>query len=245
MFSQWAVGLLKRLLANLAPYVRQGQPVRALANGLFAVSVFCWFNRRPFSSYNTSFWSQLLYLVRLFKLVYLLRFLMVEMVFRQLKALFAYLSPLVIHLSVGKRLQADDSCLMKVVNLAFCLLFLCINVSVAFCAEWAIRVACGGLKTAGGWARVSWTTPVACTASQRRRQRQKRAKHRSRRSPRSSTATRSLFNFWPGRGQRFTNVHPTLSPSMGVASTSSSCSVGGAGEVTDRRVRRTRSGRQY
>lgn len=212
MFSQWAVEVLKRLTARVQPKIRLAHPVRFVADLLFAIAVFFCFNRRPIANYNASFWSQLLYLVQLFKVVYTLRFLLVELVFRELRTFFCFISPLVSKLAIVKKWQTADPCVLKVVNLAFFLLFIVLNLGIAYSLEWVACSFWGWLKESRRHGQNTFFLPkpldVACNT--KRRKQRKSARYRIRGRPRSASYTRPLLRFWPRTGTGVHCVHPSV-----------------------------------
>ena len=247
MFSQWAVEVLKRLNARVRPKIPLANPVRFVADLLFAIAVFFCFNRRPIFNYNASFWTQLLYVVQLIKVVYTLRFLLVELVYRELRTFFCFISPVVSKLSIVRKWQTADPCVLKVVNLAFFLLFIFLNIAIACSIEWVAHSFWAWLKDSRRYGRSMLYLPkplgFACGSKKRRHRRS--ARYRVRGRPRSTSCTRCpctrpFLRFWPKTGSGARCVHPSGEGSS-KASTADPLRQGYCSFIT----KTTRSGKNY
>ncbi|KAK7102841.1 hypothetical protein V1264_021006 [Littorina saxatilis] len=197
MFSQWAVEVLKRLTVRFQPKIQLAYPIRFIADLLFSFAVFLWLNRRPVSNYNLSYWSQLLYLVQLFKVVYTLRFLLVELVFRELRTFFCFINPLVTKLAIVRRWQSADPCVLKVVNMSFFLVFIGLNLFLAYGIEWMSRCIWSWLTTPRGCGTNLFYLPKPLVFSKLKKRRKGRGKrYRIRGKTRSPSTKIASCGFW-------------------------------------------------
>lgn len=132
MFSQLVVEVVKRVDARFGPRLHFAYPARLLADVLFACSMFLFFNRRPLSCYGKLFWRHMLYFIQLIKVVYCLRFLLVELVFRELKTVFClikhYAKPAFD--SVGIWQTSLSPCSLKFVYLVLYIIFIFLNIAI-------------------------------------------------------------------------------------------------------------------
>lgn len=248
MFAQWAVEVLKRLTSTVQPKIRLTYPVRLVADLLFAIAVFFCLNRRPVSNYNSAFWSQFLYFVQLFKVVYTLRFLLVELIFRELRTFFCFVSPVVSKLAIVRKWQTADPCVLKVVNLAFFLVFMILNLFIAYSIEWVVQSFWGWLRDVRVCGRrkffLSNSMSISCCSKRRKQNKSPRYRIRAQR-PKSTPPTQPFGRFWPKAEYRIRCVHPSCG-----TETSPKCTPLPVPEALPRgyrafSMRTTRSGKNY
>ncbi|KAK7496632.1 hypothetical protein BaRGS_00012039, partial [Batillaria attramentaria] len=137
MFSLWVSQTAKRFTAGLQPKLRFSSPLRLIADLLFSLFIFLTLNRRPLSNYGRSFWIQLAYLAQLLKVTYTLRFILVEIVFREMRTFFCLVNPFLARWSLVLQKWEGSSalCPTKILNLVFSGIFVFLNVAIVLAIE--------------------------------------------------------------------------------------------------------------
>ncbi|KAL8561007.1 hypothetical protein ACOMHN_050087 [Nucella lapillus] len=266
MFSEWVVEVLKLVLPRFQPArARFAFPARFFADVLFAIFVFLCLNRRLLFRYRPSFWGQLLYIVQLFKVVFTLRFLLMELVFRELRTFFCFIRPVISKVSIMKQWQAADPCVLKVVNLAFFLVFMGLNFLIAYSIEKVLRWAWKCLKDSKRRKRLIlylrnpmdveqlddrpnfvWpirSPPIPHPRPIKKRRRKRRRFSVPRRPTRPTPPKGIVLEMWPvSRSAASASRSSLKSEEDPVTDTADSST---SGDSEDYVMRRTRSGKEY
>jgi len=150
MFSQYAVLTLQKLVERFRPSIPLWHPVQLCSWIFIVLTFFLSVNRRPVEKFNLRYWKELFDLVQLFKVVFILRFLLIELVSQELNCVLKYFEPVIVN-TVGKRtLSKAALCTVKVLHLATFVGFIVLNVVIAIVGEVVFIWAKQRIKDKGG-----------------------------------------------------------------------------------------------